>query len=162
MPELAVIEKLQPCLLDRLTDDEPNISQESRGQRVISIQRYRNGVLRDLQWLFGASAHLAQEGNTPFSLKDYPEAHRSVINFGTRHLFGKTAISTYDLERDLIDALYVFEPRIISNSLKVRARISGHLVALEVEGDLWASPLPEHLHIKTTLDIESGYCTLGG
>jgi type VI secretion system protein ImpF len=66
MPELAVVEKLQPCLLDRLTDDEPKNSQESRSQRVISVQRYRQGVLRDLQWLFNSSAHLAYEGKNNF------------------------------------------------------------------------------------------------
>jgi hypothetical protein len=33
--------------------------------------------------------------------------------------------------------------------------------ALDVEGELWAIPLPEHLHIKTTLDIESGHCAVG-
>src|SRR5438093_13104193 len=86
MPELVVIEKLQPCLLDRLTDDEPKNSQESRAQRVISLQRYRQGVLRDLQWLFSASAHLPREGQGTFSIADFPEASHSVINFGTRHL----------------------------------------------------------------------------
>ena len=47
MAETA-IEKLQPCLLDRLTDDEPGKKEESRSQRVISHQKYKRGVLRDL------------------------------------------------------------------------------------------------------------------
>jgi type VI secretion system protein ImpF len=161
MPELAVIEKLQPCLLDRLTDDEPQKTQESRAQRVVSTQRYRQGVLRDLEWLFGASAHFPREGNSELNLEDYPEALRSVINYGTRHLFGISTLSMRDLERQLTEALYTFEPRIIGNSLKVRSRIVGNLVSLDVEGELWASPLPEHLHIKTVLDIESGYCSMG-
>src|SRR5438270_9705500 len=98
MPELAVIERLQPCLLDRLTDDEPKNSQESRAQRVISLQRYRQGVLRDLQWLFSASAHLPQEGGQTFSLEEFPEALRSVINFGVKHLFGILAPNMRALE----------------------------------------------------------------
>ena len=69
MPELIVVEKLQPCLLDRLTDDDPKNSLESRDRRVISLQRYRQGVLRDLQWLFNASAHLRQEGGSSLSLR---------------------------------------------------------------------------------------------
>jgi len=161
MPELAVVEKLQPCLLDRLTDDEPQNTQESRSQRVISLQRYRQGVLRDLQWLFSASAHLPQEGNCTFSLEDYPEALRSVINFGTRHLFGVMGLDMRDLERQLSAALYTFEPRIMRNTLKVRSRVEGNVIALDVEGELWANPLPEHLHIKTRLDIENGHCSLG-
>src|SRR5437899_8134839 len=154
MPELAVVEKLQPCLLDRLTDDEPKNSQESRAQRVISLQRYRQGVRRDLEWLFSASAHLPQEGQSAFSIKDFPQAQHSVINFGTRHLFGLTTPNLRDLERGLIDALYTFEPRILRNSLKVRVQMEGHIVTLDVEGELWASPLPEQLHIKTKLDLQ--------
>jgi type VI secretion system protein ImpF len=158
MPELAVVEKLQPCLLDRLTDDEPKTSQESRSQRVISLQRYRQGVLRDLQWLFSASAHLSQEGKSKFSIEDFPEATHSVVNFGTRHLFGMTSPNLYDLERRLTAALYTFEPRILRNSLKVRLQLRGNMVSLDVEGELWANPIPEQLHIKTNLDMETGYC----
>ena|SRR6185369_8758296 len=162
MPELAVVEKLQPCLLDRLTDDEPKNSQESRTQRIVSIQRYRQGVLRDLEWLFSSSAHLQHEGNCTFSLEDFQEACHSVINFGTRHLFGVMSPNMRDLERQLTEALYTFEPRLLRNSLKVRTRMDGHIIALDVEGDLWANPLPEHLHIMTKLDIESGSISLGG
>lgn len=161
MPELAVIEKLQPCLLDRLTDDEPNKPQESRAQRIVSLQRYRQGVLRDLLWLFNASAHLPQEGDSDLDLADYPEATKSVINFGIRHLFGLMTPSMRELEKQLNEALAVFEPRIIRNTLKVRSRLDNNLVVLEVEGELWANPLPEQLHIKTTLDLETGHCTMG-
>src|SRR3954469_19256174 len=103
MPELVVSEKLQPCLLDRLTDDDPKNSQESRAQRVISLQRYRQGVLRDLEWLFSASAHLPhppaglQEGNCAFRLEEFSDAFKSVINYGTRHLFGLVAPSMREL-----------------------------------------------------------------
>jgi len=55
MPDVTPLEKLQPCLLDRLTDDEPRKQEESRSQRVISHQKYRRGVLRDLEWLFNSS-----------------------------------------------------------------------------------------------------------
>jgi len=161
MPDLVVVEKLQPCLLDRLTDDEPKNPQESRAQRVISIQRYRQGVMRDLQWLFDASAHLPQEGGSTINLEDYPEASKSVINFGMRHLFGVVTPNLRELERQLTQALYTFEPRILRNSLKVKSRIQGNLVALDVEGELWANPLPERLHIKTQLDLETGHCGLG-
>jgi type VI secretion system protein ImpF len=161
MPELAVVERLQPCLLDRLTDDEPNNSQESRSQRVISLQRYRQGVMRDLQWLFSSSAHLPQEGQQAFSIEDFPDAFKSVINFGTRHLFGLMAPNMRELERQLTEALYTFEPRILRNSLKVRSRLEGNVIALELEGELWAAPLPEHLHIKTKLDLETGLCSIG-
>jgi type VI secretion system protein ImpF len=124
---------------------------------VISPQRYKQGVLRDLEWLFGASAHLTQEGNSPVNIEDFPHALRSVINFGTRHLFGVTSPNLRDLEKGLVEALYTFEPRILRNTLKVRVQIQGNMIEMEVEGELWANPLPEHLHIKTKLDMESSF-----
>ena len=56
MADLTPLERLQPCLLDRLTDDEPKNSEESRTQRVVSLSRYKKGVLRDMEWLLNSSA----------------------------------------------------------------------------------------------------------
>src|SRR5436309_11705205 len=102
MPDAIPLEKLQPCLLDRLTDDEPEQSDESRTQRVISLQRYKRGVVRDMEWLLNTSAHLEEEGKNKFHLSDYPEAYRSVINFGTRQLCGLLAPDVSELERQLL------------------------------------------------------------
>ena len=161
MAELTPLEKLQPCLLDRLTDDEPKLSEESRNQRVISVQRYRRGVLRDLEWLFNSSAHLAEEGKNKFRLSDFPDAYQSVINFGTRHLCGLTSAELNELESQLIDAIHFFEPRIIRNSLNVKATIEQHIMVFEIHGELWANPMPEQLFIKTKIDLETGQCSLG-
>jgi len=161
MAELTPLEKLQPCLLDRLTDDEPEKTEESRNQRIISLQRYKRGVLRDLEWLFNASAHLPVEGPQEFRLSDYPEAHRSVINFGTRQLCGLIAPNMDELERELREAIQLFEPRIIDHTLTVKATIERHMVSFEMFGELWANPIPEKLFIKTNIDLETGQCNLG-
>jgi type VI secretion system protein ImpF len=161
MAELTPTEKLQPCLLDRLTDDEPGKTEEGRNQRVISLQRYKRGVLRDLEWLFNASAHLPVEGRREQRLADYPEAFRSVINFGTRHLCGLIAPDMEALERELSDALQLFEPRILRHSISLKATMDHQIVSFEVSGELWANPIPEKLFIKTQIDLESGQCSLG-
>src|SRR5580698_1574783 len=150
MPDLTPLEKLQPCLLDRLTDDEPDKTEESRNQRVISQTRYKRGVLRDLEWLFNASAHLPEEGRRQFKLSDYPEAHRSVINFGTRQLCGMLAPNMDELERELAEAVRLFEPRILNHTLTVKATVERHLVTMEIFGELWANPISEKLFIKTS------------
>jgi type VI secretion system protein ImpF len=161
MPDLTPIEKLQPCLLDRLTDDEPGKQQESRSQRVISNEKYRRGVLRDLEWLFNAQAYLFVDGLESFHLKDYPHAYRSVINFGTRQLCGLTAPDMERLREDLAEAIRTFEPRLTARHLTIHADMARNLVAFEIDGELWANPLPEHLHLKTTVDVETGQCLLG-
>ena len=161
MAELTPLERLQPCLLDRLTDEEPAKSEEGRNQRVISLQRYKRGVLRDLEWLFNANAHLAEEGPDHQRLSNFPEAYRSVINFGTRQLCGLIAPDMEELERQLSDAIQLFEPRIIRHTLTVKATIEHHIVSFEMFGELWANPIPEKLFIKTKVDLETGGCYLG-
>ncbi len=161
MPEFTPFEKLQPCLLDRLTDDDPRNSQESRSQRVISASRYRRGVLRDLEWLLNASAHLPGEGGDQWRLENFPEAERSVINFGTRQLSGMFATNMHELERHLIEALQIFEPRIIGQSVTIHASIERNVIGIEIRGELWANPMPEQLFVKTSIDLETGQCSLG-
>jgi type VI secretion system protein ImpF len=161
MAELTPTEKLQPCLLDRLTDDEPAKIEESRNQRVMSLQRYKRGVLRDLEWLFNASAHLPVEGRKQFRLSDYPEAFRSVINFGTRQLCGLIAPDMDQLEREMRDAIQLFEPRIMRHTLMVKATMERNVISFELYGELWANPISEKLFIKTKIDLESGQCNLG-
>ena len=161
MAEFTAIEKLQPCLLDRLTDDEPDKQQESRAQRVISLQKYRRGVLRDLEWLFNTHAYLTVDGMESFKLKDYPEAYRSVINFGTRQLCGVMSPDLERLQDEMSEAIQVFEPRITPRSLVIHADMERNVVSFDVAGELWANPLPEHLHLKTTVDLETGQCLLG-
>ncbi len=161
MADQTPIEKCQPCLLDRLTDDQPEAKEEGRAQRVISNQKYRRGVLRDLEWLFNTSAFLQSPGDEAINLRDYPEAWRSVINFGVRQLTGMATPDMQRLQDDVSEALAVFEPRVSSRSMSIHSSLERNLLSLEIEGDLWANPLPEQLHVKTTVDIETGLCMLG-
>ena len=161
MAELIPFERLQPCLLDRLTDDEPSRPEESRSQRVISHQRYRRGVLRDLEWLLNSNAYLRVAGLEPFQLQDYPCACRSVINYGARQLCGLTAPDLDRFQEELAEVLKVFEPRITPRSLQIHSSQDRHLVMFEIKGEMWANPLPEHLHVKTSVDLETGQCLLG-
>src|SRR6185436_62176 len=86
MAELTPTERLQPSLLDRLTDDEPAQQQESRNRRVLSIQKLRESVQRDVAWLLNTT-NLAER-----DLADrYPHVARSVVNFGLPDLAGLTA-----------------------------------------------------------------------
>jgi type VI secretion system protein ImpF len=84
-----------------------------------------------------------------------------VINFGTRQLCGLIAPNMEELERELLDALALFEPRIIRHTLAVKASIERHIVSFEISGDLWANPISEKLFIKTKMDLETGLSTLG-
>jgi type VI secretion system protein ImpF len=161
MADFTPLERLQPCLLDRITDDDPKNQLESRSQRVVSVSRYKAGVLRDLQWLFNCSAHLPEEGGGRWRLEDFPEAERSVINFGTRQLSGLFAPNMREVERHLLESLRIFEPRIIPQTLSITASMTRNVIGIEIQGELWANPVPEQLHVKTNIDLETGLCLFG-
>jgi len=161
MNDTTPLERIQPCLLDRLTDDDPGNPQESRHQRVVQLPRYKRGVLRDLEWLFNCSAHLPEEGRKKFHIDFFPKAARSVVNYGTRHLCGLAAPDMRELERQMTDAILLFEPRILRNSLNVKAFMERNMISFEIRGELWANPIPEHLFISTKIDLETGQVALG-
>ena len=116
--QLTPQERLQPALLDRLTDDEPDKKLEPREHRVLSKSRMRQAVLRDLAWLFNATRL-----DSSTSLAKWPYVARSVVNFGLPALSGQTAstVEIHDLERHLKQAILDFEPRILPETLDVKA-----------------------------------------
>ncbi len=160
MAEVNRDQRFLPCLLDRLRDDEPSNPEESRAQRVISIQRYKEGVIRDLRWLFNASAPLAKDPNDPTAV-EFPEVRRSVLSFGTRQLYGLVAPDMEELERQLKEALNLFEPRFLRHSLKITAEKDRHIVSFELRAELWAEPISEQLFLRTSLDLETGQVAVG-
>lgn len=154
----APIERLQPCLFDRLIDEEPEHKLESRNARIISMGRYRDGILRDLAWLLNCGAHTADEG-----LGEFPQVDKSVMNFGKRGLCGLVASSVdiRQIEQEIAQTIKIFEPRIVPKTLSVKLvpdpeSNNPNILAFEIKGELWAQPFPEKLFIKTSLDIESG------
>jgi type VI secretion system protein ImpF len=156
--DLTPKERLQPSLLDRLADDEPDKRQESADKRILSLQRLREGVRRDLTWLLN-TPNLA----TVQDLDDYPEVAASTLNFGIPDLAGRTT-SSLDagiVAKLLKAAILNFEPRLLKNSVKVRIVVdpdqhSPNAVCFAVEADLWSQPLPLKLYFRTELDLEDG------
>ena len=114
MAELTPTERLQPSLLDRLTDEEPAQSAESRNRRVLSIQKLRESVLRDVAWLLNttnlADSELAEK---------HPLVAQSVVNYGLPDLAGLTAsaVDIGELEALVRQAIWDFEPGILRHTL---------------------------------------------
>jgi len=158
MAELTKKERLQPSLLDRLTDEEPDSQQESRDRRVISPARLRECVRRDLTWLCNTT-----NLSTLHDLGAYPEVARSVVNFGMPDLAGRTAnsIDIRALEQVLTAVIWDFEPRLIKSSVTVRiysdeSKMNNNAMIFDIEAELWAQPLPLRLFLRTEIDLENG------
>jgi type VI secretion system protein ImpF len=159
MAELAPRERLQPSLLDRLTDEDPEQQVEARERRIMSMRSLREGVLRDLAWLLNTT--------NLFSVTErqrLPYLANSVINYGMPDISGASlsGMNTTDLERAIRQAIWDFEPRLIRSSVQVKAAKSDSItkITFEIEADMWAQPYPERLYIKTELDLDQAHISL--
>jgi type VI secretion system protein ImpF len=162
MAELLPQERLQPSLLDRLSDDHPELEEDVRSKVLLNLAQLRASVLRDLRWLLNTinleSTH---------DLSDYPEVASSTLNFGIPNLAGTSVGGINDtmLQRAVRRAIINFEPRILANTVNVEARISPdqmdrQALVLIIEGQMWARPQPQNLYLRTELDLETGTVTV--
>jgi type VI secretion system lysozyme-like protein len=125
---------------------------------ISSLNDIRECVKRDLDGLLNARNYIPQE-----ELDEYPEIKTSVLNYGLPDFTGKTLSGTnvQALEKRLKQSILNFEPRIIRKTLRVRLLanelMSDHnALNFEIEGELYAEPVPIHLHLRTQLELESG------
>jgi type VI secretion system protein ImpF len=158
MAAVDIRNRLQPALLDRLTDERPGERAEAEDHRIMSKAQLRQAVLRDLAALFNAVQPLGTEAEL------YPLLGDSVLNFGLPPLSGKLA-SSLDvsvLEGAIRQAIVRFEPRILPDTLRVRALeatsiLDTHnVIEFEISGHLWSHPVPLEVLLRTQLDLEAG------
>ena len=164
MPEWDAVDRVLPCLLDRLSSSAQAVqsNQTNSPFRVggMTVREFRQAVLRDLRWLFNTPRHIAGE-----SIYEFPEVAKSVVNYGTRDITGMCLADIEEsvLERELRESILLFEPRIKPGSLSIKVTKlknaysgTGHKIALELRGFLDIPPVPEELSAKTEIDLETG------
>ncbi len=158
MAELTPKERLQPALLDRLADDEPNRRTEAPERRVLTIDQLHDYVVRDLSWLLNA------ENLTPVhNLREFPDAAASTVNYGVPTISGQI-VSQMDaarMEERIRECIRRFEPRLLADSIRVRViidetQMQPHALRFEIEANMWAQPMPLHLLVNAEVDLETG------
>ena len=150
--EIEPRDRLQPALLDRLMRGEGDEA------RVISKAELRQAVLRDLSWLFNATQPHPDWAETR------PALSGTVLNYGLPPMAGRqlSKVDIARLERTIAEAVSRFEPRILPDTLVVRALESTsvldthNMVEFEIRGQLWAQPVPLEILLRTQMDLEAG------
>jgi type VI secretion system protein ImpF len=149
-----------PSLLDRLSDEQPELQQESIDARAMTRNAYRQSVLRDLEHLLNATSPLRVADSHPVS--------QSVLAYGMPPIAGQLA-SHLDIRKfeDIVARLIQrFENRIDPASVRVHAEsdsglLNNHnVVGLRISGKLWAQPYPVELMLRSEVDLESGRVSL--
>ena len=136
----------------------PNVL-ESRDERMVSGRRLRQSVLRDLGWLLNSG-----QIGALVDLDPYPEAQRSVLNYGIPEMTGLVA-STVDpshVAEGIRLAIQRFEPRIqqVTVTPEEIPGESRNSLGFIIEGMLWGQPMPERLYLHTEMDLENASVTL--
>ncbi|HET6335134.1 MAG TPA: type VI secretion system baseplate subunit TssE [Polyangiales bacterium] len=158
MPELSHKHRLQPSLLDRLTDDDTETRVESHEARAFTEAQLKESVRRDLSALFNTTRPEPRVG-----LERFDEIRSSTLNFGIAPIAGST-LSSVNLEalaRMLRAAIERFEPRLNPRTVELRPQIArgsqGHnAIVFEIVAELWAYPVPLALYLRSEIDLESG------
>jgi type VI secretion system protein ImpF len=150
-------ERLQPSLLDRLTDNARTQKRDGPDAQALSMAQLRQAVLRDLSALLNTTNLAAVD-----DLEAYPLTAKSTLNFGIPGFAGmfENSTRTSALEREVADAIKLYEPRIRPGTLRVRTRgvpadAANPALVLEIEGELWAQPVPVKLFLETAIEVET-------
>ncbi len=161
MADKTLVERLQPSLLDRLTDHEPTSQKERREDRVIDISRLREIIQRDLSWLLNT--------NNLESMLDtdaLPSVTRSVLNYGVREVSGEYSTSdrAEKIRKSIERAIEWYEPRIVPGSSDVALRADEQagemMVSFDIRADMWAQPMPLELFLRSQVDVTTGEVSL--
>lgn len=161
MADRNITERLQPSILDRLTDDDRHKTTENPSERVIDIRKLRQIIQRDLSWLLNTS-NLQGVIDTD----RFPHAATSVLNYGVPDATGDFAhMKRADEVRQAIQkAIELFEPRIIDGSLNVISRTEDAkrqpVIVFDIVADMWAEPLPTELYLRSQFDTTTGQLSL--
>jgi type VI secretion system protein ImpF len=161
MAENVHNELLQPSLLDRLTDNEPDNRKETRDERVIDIRRLREIVLRDLSWLLNTN-----NSESWLDAELFPNVARSTLNYGVREVAGDFAGKNRAeaIRRSIRRSIENFEPRLKPDTVDVTLRTADTaretIVSFEIRADMWAQPIPMELYLRTEIDITTGETSL--
>ena len=161
MADRMMAERLQPSLLDRLTDDDPTNASEPREARVIDIRRLREIVQRDLSWLLNTN-----NSETWIDPDRYPLASRSVLNYGVREVAGDFAAKDRAnlIRKSIAAAIEAFEPRIRRGTAQVEIRSENvarqTVISFDIRADMWAEPIPIELYLRSSVDVTTGQVSL--
>ncbi|MEO0401532.1 MAG: type VI secretion system baseplate subunit TssE [Pseudomonadota bacterium] len=157
MSDKTIAERLQPSLLDRLTDDDPSELKERRETRVIDLRQLRDIIQRDLAWLLNTA-----NSSSSIDADLFPNVIASTLNFGIREVAGdySTAERAELIRKSILDAVQVFEPRIHPGSLDVELRVGqdnrDSIVSFDIRADMWAQPMPIELYLRSQVDVTTG------
>lgn len=155
----SATERYLPCLLSRLTDDNPGKVKENQPV-LLSLNQLKLEIMRNIQTIFNSRSHVK---NPLFKDDLY---NYSVVDFGLSDFCG-CAHSERELERikrEIADAIRHYEPRVNPRTIVVDSydqgdggrSLEGSVFRLKISCQINVKPLEGEILLISYLDLESG------
>ncbi len=161
MAKIPDDQQLVPSVLDRLLDDDPEVSREAPKSRHHVLRELKQSVRRDLENLLNTRWRCV---NWPPNLDDLEV---SLVNYGIPDFTGVTMSSAASREqlRSVVEhVIRKFEPRFKSVKVKLleNADETDRSLRLRIDALLYAEPAPEPVVFDSQLEPVSGNFAVKG
>lgn len=155
MPRTELERAVRASLLDRLTDEEPKAPADPPVTRDESVRRFRDSVLRDVEWLLNARR---TPDPAPPSLR---QLRRSAYDYGLPDTLALPIVTREGRERLvqwLEQTIATFEPRLTEVRVVLLEADQGRSpqVRFAVTATLRLDPNPERVVFDTVFEVASG------
>lgn len=143
--------KLRASILDRLLDDEPQISIDADTNKYHKIKNLRNSVRRDLENLLNTRHRIMEPA------EELSQLELSLLNYGLPDL-ATVNMSDMDNKQQFIDnfesILRDYEPRFksVKVSLQDNTDKLDRTVRFRIDATLYADPYPEVIVFDSVLE----------
>ena len=156
--------KYLPCLLTRLTDEQPFSETDEGYEHVYSPEQLKSDILLNMEMLLNSHTAPAE---TEYLTKKYPEVAASGYHYGIDSCSGNvvTAERSETIARRARRAIELFEPRLdaAETHVVVRDDYSKHdrtAVHLDIFSRLAVRPLDQEVFFRLRVDMETGKTTM--
>jgi type VI secretion system protein ImpF len=147
-------QNLQASILDRLLDDNPELSHEPVQLRLLNVSQAKASVIRDLEKLLNTRRQIVEP---PESLEALGE---SLFTYGLRDYTALNPRSTavrQHLQQDIEKTILRFEPRLRSITVRFEKSIEGDRnLRFRITGLLLMEPVAEPVTFDTFFDVGRG------
>lgn len=143
-----------PSILDRLLDDEPEISTEPATSRVKGFRSLERSVARDLEALLNSRQETVKELPSEFK-----EVNRSLLTYGLPDFTSFSLLTQDDrlrIRRSVEDAINTFEPRLLRVRVALEApREHDRGLRFRIDAFLRVDPSPEPVTFDAVLQMNT-------
>lgn len=150
---------LRATLLDRLIDEEPEVSFEPVQYRLLDMRQIRALVIRDLENLLNTRRTIHAPPD------EFTELNRSVLVYGLRDFTSQNTKSTVlrkALRQDIERTVARFEPRLRNVKIHLEGDQSGTSLRFRINALLVIEPETEPVQFDTVFDINRSEYVITG